>query len=135
MCKSKHFGQQEYLPMVEGDRRERTWNKAAVPARAKARRLHRPHHLHFGEAGSHPCGRPLHHPFCDENLQERALSIWQVQRERESPWHRQQAVLHQLVGHVLALRPCQEAPDWIKFAPGLHHVCTLSLLGLDKVCT
>jgi hypothetical protein len=26
-------------------------------------------------------------------------------------------------------------PDWIKFAPSLHHVCTLSLLSLDKVCT
>ena len=51
----------------------------------------------------------------------------------ESFWHRQQAVLHQLVGHVLALRPCQEAPDWIRFAPGLHHVCTFIALGLLTV--
>ena len=29
------------------------------------------------------------------------------------------------LGHVLALRPCQEAPDWLrfKFELSLHHVC------------
>jgi hypothetical protein len=37
-----------------------------------------------------------------------------------------QAVLHQLVVQVLALRPRQEAPGWLrfKFTPSLHHVCT-----------
>ena len=30
-----------------------------------------------------------------------------------------------LFGHVLALLPCQEAPEWLrlKFAPSLHQVC------------
>ena len=50
-----------------------------------------------------------------------------------APWYRQQTVLHQLMGHVLVLRPCQEAPDWLrfKFALSLYHVCTLSI----PVCT
>jgi hypothetical protein len=56
-----------------------------------------------------------------------------------APWHRRQAVLHQLVGHVLALRPCQEAPDWLRFtwqvctqfAPYLHYLCIQDFL----VCT
>ncbi len=53
-------------------------------------------------------------------------------RER-APWHRQQAVLHQLLGHVLALLPCQEAPDRLsfKFTLSLYHVC----VWLVEVCT
>ena len=105
---SNYDGPQEQPPLVEGGGRER--NKEAVSARAKARHLHCPHHLHFGEAASRPCWRPWHHSRCIATPQERALRVWPVRRE-QATWHRQQAVLHQLVGHVLANRSPQEAPD------------------------
>ena len=106
-----------------------TWNEEAVSARAKARHLHCPHHLHFGEAASRPCWRPWHHSRCNATSQERALRVWPVRRE-QATWHRQQAVLHQLMGHVLADRSCQEASDRLRFALSLHIIYSFITLGL-----
>ena len=106
-------------------------NKEAVSARANACRLRCPHHLHFGEAASRPCWRPWHHSRCNATSQERALRVWLVRRE-QATWHtgRQQAVLHQLMGHVLADRSCQEASDRLRFALSLHIVYSFITLGL-----
>ena len=69
------------------------WRRAQTPHRMT-------HHLH------HLLG---HHSCFDEQSQASALQAQKVQRGRASR-HGQQAVLHQLVGHVLAHRPPQEAP-------------------------
>ncbi len=76
-------------------------------------------HLHPGKAASHPSGGPLHHSCCAERPQAGALSSGEMRRGRAAG-HRQQALLHQLVGHVLAHRPPQEASD------RLSRVCTKS---------
>ena len=124
---SNYDGPQEQPPLVEGGGRER--NKEAVSARANACRLRCPHHLHFGEAASRPCWRPWHHSRCNATSQERALRVWPVRRE-QATWHRQQAVLHQLMGHVLADRSCQEASDRLRFVLSLHIVYSFITLGL-----
>ncbi len=49
--------------------------------------------------------------------------------------HKQQAVLHQLMGHVLALRPCKGAPDWLRFAPCLYSICTCIDLCLLEIAS
>ena len=118
--------------MVEGGWRER--DKAAVSARAEPGNLHGAHHPYFGQAASCPRGRSRHHSCFDEPSQASALQARKVRRGRTSR-HGQQAVLHQLVGHVLAHRPRQEAPDGLKRAGALFILVYLKfVLGLPKVC-
>ncbi len=105
-------------PLVEEGWWER--DEAVVSAWTGSGRLHFAHQLYFGEAVSHPCRRPLHHPCWNENSQERPVWIWKVWWQWE-PRHWQQAVLHQLVGHVLTVWSSEETPKWLRFAPSLHH--------------
>ena len=99
--------------MVEGSWRER--DEAAVSARAESSYLYGAHHPYFGKASSYPRGGPWHHSCFDETSQEAALRARKVRRGW-APRYRQQAVLHQFLGYVLALGPPQEAPDGLKGA-------------------
>jgi hypothetical protein len=76
--------------------------------------------VHLGKATSHPRRGPWHHSCGAERPQAGALSAGEMRRGRAAG-HRQQALLHQLVGHVLAHRPPQEASD------RLSRVCTKSV--------
>ncbi len=92
--------------------------RSAVSA-GEAGRLHCANHLHPWEAASHPRGGPQHHSCGTERQQEGALSSGKMRRGR-AVRHWQQALLNQLVGHVLAHRPPQEASG------RLSQVCTRS---------
>ena len=74
----------------------------AVSAGAGSSDLHCAYFFVFGQAVSRPCWRPRNHPCCYEEQQKPALQIWRVQQGR-TPREWQQALLHQPVGHVLAL--------------------------------
>ena len=129
---SKSSAPQEHPPVVEGGWRER--DEAAVSARAEPGNLHGAHHPYFGQAASCPRGGSRHHSCFDEPSQASALQARKVRRGRASR-HGQQAVLHQLVGHVLAHRPRQEAPDGLKRAGALSILVYLRFAqGLPKVC-
>ena len=108
-------------------------------------RLHRANHLHLGKAASHPRGGPRHHSCGAERLQEGPLSTGEMLRGLAAR-HLQQALLHQLVGHVLAHRPPQEAKDMMtrvltesaKFAVGAlgaHFVMSMGYTDADFMQT
>ena len=131
--KCKSSAPQEHPPVVEGGWRER--DEAAVSARAEPCNLHGAHHPYFVQAASCPRGGSRHHSCFDDQSQASALQARKVQRGRASR-HGQQAVLHQLVGHVLAHRPRQEASDGLKRAGALFILVYLKfVLGLPKVCS
>jgi hypothetical protein len=97
------------------------WDSAAVSAQAWSSDLHRAHRLQSRMAVSSPCSRSQNHPCSieDSESQEWVLNagkVWWEQKARE--WQR--AVLHRLVGHVLALRTSKEAPGLLIFRLGGH---------------
>ena len=98
---------QENPLLVEGGWSER--DKAAASA-GEARRLHRANHHYLGKAASHPSRGLRHHSCGAERPQEGPLSAGKIRRGPAAR-HWQQALLHQLVGNVLARLPPQEAKD------------------------